>query len=135
METGVLVAIVTSTLTLAGLIIKSIVDARATQRQVSVDYYHNLSGDAMARIAQLTTHIATIEKDNESLRCRVRELEAKVSAMAVQFNEERTAWMRETRILRGINQRYRDRLNDLRMAGVDGADIHDDDEAPMEGGE
>lgn len=134
MDTGVLIAIGVAVLSLIGVVVKSVVDLKAARERTYVDGYHTLSGDAMARITQLQTHLNEIEQDNEALRCRVRELESKVSEMSVQFNEERTAWMRETRILRGINQQYRDRLNNLRMAGIDGADIHDDD-VPSEGGE
>lgn len=110
MDTGILVAIVTSGLALAGIIIKSWADSHAAKTRASVDYYHNLSGDAMARIAQLQEHINEIEADNEQLRCRVRDLEAKVAEMAAQFSLERINWQSEIHRLRHEKREMEARL-------------------------
>ena len=112
MDTGVMVAIVTSGLALLGLAVKSWNDRRIALRAAdveadkgAVDGYKWLTGDAMARIAQLQAHITKVEADNEALRCRVLDLEKKVSEMALNFALERADWQRNDRKLREIARR------------------------------
>lgn len=130
MDTGVVVAIVVSGLALVGVVVKSVADSRAARHATQLESrkhltngYHNLTGDAMARIAQLQEHVAKLETENEQMRARIRALEEQMAQMRVDFAQERTDWQRETRALRRNNEQYRKRLEAALAVRVDASNV------------